>query len=189
MLAFLRFIYIMSNQIITVNGKGILIISKNTKKYVAIRPICEAIGIDYSSQLKKIKDDPILGSTVVLSTTVGADNNQRNMQTLPIRYVFGWLFRIDSRNVKQEIKESVEKYQKQCYDALFDTFTKRTTILKEKTTYQLEIEALEKELEDDVRVKKIKELKGSIKNASQRLNNLDKNVINEQLDLFKNNTN
>ena len=175
----------MSNQVITVNEKEILIISYYNEKYVAIKPICEAIGVDYSSQLKKIKDDPILGSTVVLTTTVGADENNRKMQTLPIRYIFGWLFRIDSRNVKTEIRDSVEKYQRECYDLLFDTFTKRTSILKEKTKLQLEIEALEKELEEDIRVKKIKELKSSVKNASQRLNNLDKNVVNEQLDLFK----
>jgi len=176
----------MKTQVITVNEKEILIISEKSQKYVAIRPICETIGIDYSSQLQKIKDDPILSSTVVLTTTVGADKKQRKMQTLPFRYVFGWLFRIDSRNVKSEIRESVEKYQRECYDILFDTITKRSSILKEKTEYQLEIEALEIELEADERFKKIKVLKSSIKNASQRLNNLDKNVVNEQLDLFKN---
>lgn len=175
----------MISNIIRVNNKDIIIVTIKSKKYVAIRPICEAIGVDYSSQLKKLKSDPILSSTVVLNTTVGADNNQREMQTILLKYVFGWLFRIDSRNVKEEIRKSVEKYQEECYDVLFDFFTKRTAILKEKTTYQLEIEALEKELEDDARVKKIKELKSSIKNASQRLNNLDKNVVNEQLDLFR----
>jgi hypothetical protein len=176
----------MNNQIITVNEREILIISSHNEKYVAIKPICEAIGVDYSSQLQKLKEDRILSSTVVLSTTVGADEKQRKMQTLPIRYVFGWLFRIDSRNVKDEIRESVEKYQRECYDALFDTFTKRTSILKEKTQYQFEIESLERELEEDERVRKIKELKAAVKNASQRLNTLDKNVVNEQLDLFKN---
>jgi hypothetical protein len=175
----------MSNQIITVNEKEILIISYYNEKYVAIKPICEAIGVDYSSQLKRIKEDNILSSVVVLSTTTGADEKQYKMQTLPIRYIFGWLFRIDSRNVKEEIRDSVEKYQRECYDVLFDTFTKRTSILKEKTNLQIEIEALEKELEEDTRVQKIKELKSSVKNASQRLNNLDKNVVNEQLDLFK----
>ena len=175
----------MSNQVITVNEKEILIISYYNEKYVAIKPICEAIGVDYSSQLQKLKDDPILSSVMVLSTTTGADKKQYKMQTLPIRYIFGWLFRIDSRNVKTEIRDSVEKYQRECYDLLFDTFTKRTSILKEKTKLQLEIEALEKELEEDTRVKKIKELKSSVKNASQRLNSLDKNVVNEQLDLFK----
>ncbi|MDX1447277.1 phage antirepressor N-terminal domain-containing protein, partial [Lishizhenia sp.] len=136
--------------------------------------------------LKKLKEDPILGSVVVLSTTTGSDEKQYKMQTLPIRYVFGWLFRIDSRNVKPEIKSTVEKYQQECYDALFDTFTKRTSILKEKTKYQIEIESLEKELEEDPRVKRIKALKSSVKNASQRLNSMDKNEIDQQLDLFNN---
>ena len=171
-------------QILTVNDRSILIVTENSKRYVAIRPICEAIGVDYPSQFQKIKDNPILASTVVMITTVGADDKKRKMTTLPFRYVFGWLFRIDSRKVKAEIRKSVEKYQRECYDVLFDTFTKRTSILKERTAYQQEIMALEMELESDVRFKKIKELKSSIKNASQRLNNLDKNIVSEQLELF-----
>lgn len=175
----------MENQIITVNEKEILIISENSNKYVAIRPICEAIGIDYSSQLKKIKEDSILSSVVVLSTTTGADEKQYKMQTLPLRYVFGWLFRIDSRNVKEEIRESMEKYQKECYDVLFDTFTKRTSILKEKTDYQIEIDNLETNWKATEEYKKIQKLKSLQTDATKRLNNLDKDVINEQLDLFK----
>ena len=175
----------MKNQIITVNEKEILIISENSKKYVAIRPICEAIGVNYSSQLKKIKEDPILGSTVVLSTTTGADEKQYKMQTLPIRYIFGWLFRIDSRNVKEDIRHSVEKYQRECYDLLFDTFTKRTTILKEKTNLQIEIDALESKWKQTDEYKKIEELKKQQTSATKKLNNLDKNIVNEQLDLFK----
>ena len=175
----------MSNQIITVNEKEILIISYYNEKYVAIKPICEAIGVDYSSQLKKIKEDPILSSTVVLTTTVGADENQRKMQTLPIRYIFGWLFRIDSRNVKEDIRDSVEKYQKECYDLLFDTFTKRTSILKEKTNLQIEIDSLESKWKETDEYKKIEELKKQQTSATKQLNNLDKNIVNEQLDLFK----
>ncbi|WP_052503498.1 phage antirepressor N-terminal domain-containing protein [Lacinutrix sp. Hel_I_90] len=175
----------MTDQTITVNEKEIIISTNGIEKYVAIKPICEAIGVDYSSQLKKIKEDPILGSTVVLTTTVGADENKRKMQTLPLRYIFGWLFRIDSRNVKEDIRDNVEKYQKECYDVLFDTFTKRNSILKEKTNYQIQIEQLESnwKLTDDY--KKIEELKKLQKNASKRLNSLDKNVVEEQLDLFK----
>ena len=50
-----------------------ILILEEGEKRVPIRPICDLLGIDYSSQLKKIKNDEILKSTVVLSTTVGAD--------------------------------------------------------------------------------------------------------------------
>ena len=72
----------------------------------------------------------------------------------------------------------------ECYNALFDTFTKRTSILKEKTEYQRKVSQLEEELKEDERYKKIQKYKSLIKNASERMNKLDKNIVSEQLDLF-----
>ena len=46
---------------------------------IPIRPICEALGVAYQPQIAKVKDDIILGSTVTLSVTVGADGRQREM--------------------------------------------------------------------------------------------------------------
>lgn len=175
----------MSNQIITVNETEISIHTKGKEKYVAIKPICEAIGVDYDNQIEKINNDEILSQLTPLRGATGSDGKEYKMRIIPLRYVFGWLFTINANKVKPEIKDSVIKYKKQCYDSLFDTFTKRTSILKEKTEYQLEIEALEKELESDERVQKIKELKSSVKKASQRLNSLDKTTVSEQFDLFK----
>ena len=113
---------VMTKTIAKINNVDIIII-ENGEKRVAIRPICEALGIDYPSQYTKLQNDPILSSTVVLSTTVGADKKGREMVTIPFKYVFGWLFRIDSRNVKEESREAVLKYQLMCYDALYRHFT------------------------------------------------------------------
>ncbi|MGD9930143.1 MAG: phage antirepressor N-terminal domain-containing protein [Mangrovibacterium sp.] len=76
----------------------------NGEKRVAIKPICQAFGIDIDSQRKKLKNDFILSSVVKLSLTTGSDGKQHEMVTIPFRYVFGWLFRIDSRNVKLSIQ-------------------------------------------------------------------------------------
>ena len=46
---------------------------------IPIRPICETLGVAYQPQIAKVKDDSILGSTVTLSVTVGADGRQREM--------------------------------------------------------------------------------------------------------------
>jgi len=175
----------MNQQTITVNEKEIIIATIENEKYVAIKPICKAIGVDFQKQLEKIKEDEILGQLYTLRGITGADGKLYKMGTIPLRYVFGWLFTINPNNVKPEIKQNVINYKRECYDALFDTFTKRTSILKEKTTYQIEIENLEEDLKQDDRYVKIQELKSSIKNASLRLNNLDKDVVNEQLDLFR----
>ncbi len=175
----------MSTQTIVVNEKEILIVNKGGEKFVAIKPICTALGVDYTRQLKKIKEDEILSPVVALRSTTGADGKEYKMQVLPLKYIFGWLFTISPKNVSPEARDGLIRYKKLCYDALFDIFTKRTAILKEKTDYQIEIEKLEKELESDERYIKIQDLKKNIKTASQRLNALDKNVVNDQLDLFK----
>lgn len=127
-----------------INNVEILVI-ENGEKRVAVKPICEALGIDFSAQLQKLKSDPILSSTMGLSTTVGADEKQREMVTIPFKYVFGWLFRIDSRNVKPEAKEAVERYQLECYDALYNHFTRQSDFLKQR---QKAIDALMEEYDD-----------------------------------------
>lgn len=175
----------MSTQTITVNEKEIIIATIDNEKYVAIKPICEALGVNYDSQIEKINSDEILSQLTPLRGLVGADGNKRKMRSISLKFVFGWLFTINPKNVKPEIKQQIIDYRMECYNALFDSFTKRTSILKERTNYQVEIYKLEDELKDVDVYKKLQKLKSSVKNASERLNKLDKNVINDQLDLFK----
>ncbi|KAB8156134.1 hypothetical protein EZY14_002645 [Kordia sp. TARA_039_SRF] len=170
---------------ISVNNQQIIITKIGTTDYVAVKPICEAIGVSYPRQFKKLKESTIIGSTVAEKAIVASDGNTRKMIVIPLRYVFGWLFTINENKVDPSIKDQVINYKRQCYDALFDTFTSRSKILKERTEYQIEIDKLEASLEEDERYKKIKELKSNIKNASQRLNNIDKEQINAQYDIFQ----
>lgn len=105
-----------------VNNQKIQVILDNGAEYVPIRPICDALGIEFSSQSKRIKRDQILSSTVVTMTTVGADEKNREMTVLPLRFIFGWLFTIDSNLVKEESREAVVRYQLECYNALYNHF-------------------------------------------------------------------
>ena len=73
--------------------------------------------------MKKIKEDEDLFSTVVTLTTVGADKRQREMVSIPLKYVFGWLFSIKPGNVAQEAKPFVKQYRKECYDVLWRHFS------------------------------------------------------------------
>jgi len=117
-----------------VNGQQISVI-QNGQKLVPIKPICDALDIDMESQRKRINEDPILSSTTVLSTAVAADGKNREMQCLPLKYVFGWLFRIDSRNVKEEARETVINYQMACYDLLYDYFAGYAEFVEVKQKY------------------------------------------------------
>lgn len=98
------------------------IVATSDEQLIPIRPICEALGIDAKVQRQKIQDDEDLSSTGVLSTSVGADGKEREMFCLPIRYIFGWLFTINPKNVKPEAQEAVRAYRRRCYDALYQHF-------------------------------------------------------------------
>jgi hypothetical protein len=114
-----------------VNQVDITII-KNGEKRVAVRPICDALGIDFSAQLQRLKRDEILSSTVVTITTVGADKKGREMVTIPFKFVFGWLFTIDTSKVREDAKDAVLNYKLQCYDALYNYFTRHEEFLEHR---------------------------------------------------------
>ena len=94
----------------------------DAEKLVPIKPICQALEVNYSSQLEKIKSDEILGSTVPLRGIVAADGKEREMACIPFKLVFGWLFTINPKNVKAEAKEQIIKYRLECYNAPFQLF-------------------------------------------------------------------
>ena len=114
-----------------INQVDILLI-ENGEKRVPLKPICEAVGVDFSSQLQKVKDDEILGSVVGLSATTGKDGKSYEMQTIPYMFVFGWIFGISAKNVKEEARETLIKYKLECYMALYNYFTAYADFVEKK---------------------------------------------------------
>ena len=124
----------------------------DAKKLVPIKPICEALGIDYASQFTKIKNDEDLSSTVVLSTIVATDRKEREMVCLPMEFIFGWLFTINPKNVKPEAQEAVRTYRMQCYHVLYEYFASYASFVNQKQKRQAEdwarIQILKKEFHE-----------------------------------------
>lgn len=98
------------------------IIATSDEQMIAIRPICEALGISVERQRKKIQEDEDLNSVAALRAATGADGKRYEMLCLPVRYIFGWLFTINPANVKPEAQEAVRVYRRSCYDALYQHF-------------------------------------------------------------------
>lgn len=97
--------------------------------YVPIRPICELIGVAWQPQARKLNSDPIL-SDVSMSITIRlqtSDSTSRRPQTsdmlcLPLEYLNGWLFGINSNRVKEEIRPKLLQYQRDVYHILYEAF-------------------------------------------------------------------
>lgn len=98
------------NQILTVEQDGI--------QYVAMKPLCESIGLTWGSQYNRGKRNQILNPTVFIMKIAAEDGKNREMQMLPVKFLQGWLFSVDANRVKPEIKDRLLDYQKECFDVL-----------------------------------------------------------------------
>ncbi|MFD2837561.1 phage antirepressor N-terminal domain-containing protein [Azotobacter vinelandii] len=87
------------------------------ERLVAMKPICEAIGLQWEAQLKRIKRHPVLSQGMSIMTTPSAGGDQETT-CLPLDYLNGWLFGMDASRVKPEIRERLVQYQRECFAAL-----------------------------------------------------------------------
>ena len=109
-----------STQTVSFNNQSLITIEQNGSHYVAMKPICENIGLSWEPQLLRIKRDNVLSSTMIVMIIVAEDGKKRERICLPIEYLNGWLFGIDINRCKPEIRDTLIKYKKECYQALHD---------------------------------------------------------------------
>ena len=114
----------MSNQIqlVQFHNQQISILNYNNKPYVAIKPICENIGLDWEAQRQRIKRNEILNSTAFMIKVVAKDGKNRDVLCLPLGYLNGWLAGIELSRVNPEIKPILKQYQLECFDVLYSHF-------------------------------------------------------------------
>lgn len=86
--------------------------------YVAIKPICNAIGIDFEGQHIRIKRHPVLNSVACVTKSTGIDGKQCNMLMLPLNKLDGWLFSISVSQTLHKLSERLMLYQAECFDVL-----------------------------------------------------------------------
>lgn len=111
-----------ANQIIKFNNQDIPVFFHDNKPYVAIQPICENISLDWEAQRQRIKRNHVLNLTTCMIKVVAKDKKNREVVALPIGYLNGWLMGIDVNRVRPEIKDTLIKYQLECYDVLYNHF-------------------------------------------------------------------
>ncbi|WP_066108442.1 phage antirepressor N-terminal domain-containing protein [Gallibacterium salpingitidis] len=115
----------MTTQLSTIqfNNQSLVTFEQNGTYYTAMKPICENIGLAWNAQLLRIKRDEVLSKGMIVMITP-TNGGEQEMVCLPIQYLNGWLFGIDTNRVKPEIRETLIKYKKECYQALFDYWFK-----------------------------------------------------------------
>lgn len=109
-------------QIVKFNNQQLSVFFLNEKPYVAMKPICENIGLQWEAQLKRIKRNHVLNSSMSIMDMVAQDGKIREVICLPFGMLNGWLMGVDVNKVKSEIRETLIKYQLECYDVLYKHF-------------------------------------------------------------------
>jgi hypothetical protein len=164
------------------NGKTLYFLSKDGEYWIALKPICEALSVNFSRQLRTLKEDPILSQLWSLQTMVGADGKIRKMASLPEKWIYGWLMGIQSAS--PELLE----YKKLCYEVLnayfHGTITGRKELLTQKAKAQVEMDEVMNTLGPDLALKydRAKRRRDQI---TAELRKLDQEVINEEFNLFQ----
>lgn len=168
-------------QFLEFNGKRINVLTADGQWWVAVKPVCEALNIQYNRIFQNLKDDPELGQLLAEQLTVAADGKARNMTCLPEKFIYGWLFSLRSDS------EDLRQYRMKCYDILYQYFhaplTGRMHSLSEKSAIDIEIEELENKMLESDEYKKIQELKKRKTVINAKLRQLDKELVAGQLSL------
>lgn len=120
----------MSNQIQIVNfhDQSLITLQKDNVAYVAMKSVCDNIGLDWEAQRQRISRDEVLNSTACMIKAVATDGKMRELLCLPIHYLNGWLFGVDVNRVKENNREKLITYKKECYQALHDYWHKGVAV-------------------------------------------------------------
>ena len=166
---------------IEINDRELSMTYVDNQWWIAVKPICEALGVDHTAQFQNIKSDEILGPAYA-NQHMQVGGQMREMICLPERYIYGWIFSIRSKS------SALVKYKQICYNVLYDHFhgvlAQRAKVLKTKTLKEIEAEQLKKEFEGLESYKKYKQLKSEISNDNKCLEQLDTKYVATQLELW-----
>lgn len=100
-------------------SERLTLVWQNEEAYVAIRPICERLGLNWKSQHRKLTAPETL-STIHLMTTVAEDGKAREMTCLHVMDVPFWLATIAPSRVKPELADVVRLFRQECKLVLFN---------------------------------------------------------------------
>ena len=164
------------------NGKSIYFKEVSGEYWIAIKPICEVLEVDYIRAYKNLSEDDLLNRILSKQTIHDKSNRLQEMVCLPEKYIYGWIFSLRSRS------GMLREYQLQCYEILFNYFNGtligRKRLLQKQETNQKEIERIEQQLRENQQYTALMKLKQERMRLKKQLKNIDKQTIENNPSLF-----
>ncbi|MEM7797882.1 MAG: phage antirepressor N-terminal domain-containing protein [Chloroflexota bacterium] len=98
-------------------------LGENGNIYVAMRPLVESIGLDWSAQYRRIQRDNVLQKHMVTCVAVTATQG-RELVCLPKEFVVGFLFGINTNRIKDPlVRENIDRFREEAHLFLDAAFT------------------------------------------------------------------
>lgn len=132
--------------------------------FVGIKSICDGLGVDYSSQLKRIGRDDVLPEGVV-KMTIPTSSGEQETNMLDIEYLPFFLIGIKSAMCKEEIRSKLKEFKLKAKDVLASAFAKKN--LSPMDQLRLQYQVIEQHEE------KLNELDTKVENLALTMNITD----------------
>jgi hypothetical protein len=107
------------------------------RQYVGAKRVAEAIGVDWKGQHRNLLNDESYMNCHMTIHLPDALGRLQETICLDIKYLNGWLFKINPNKVKPAIKQKLVLYRQECFIALYDHFNKPQQKKKEEDTLDL----------------------------------------------------
>jgi len=88
---------------------------------VTARRLVENLGLEWSGQLKKL-EDPIYACVHMYTT--GSDDKKYEMMVMPVKSLPAFLFSINPKKVREDLREKLAHYRLECVDVLYQYWAK-----------------------------------------------------------------
>ena len=98
--------------------------AKDSQIYVPIKPISDALGLNWSGQHARINRDEVLSQEAALIRidTGNIVGGRPDQLCLPLDFIPGWLFGVQVSRVKEELRDKVLLFRRECYRVLNEAF-------------------------------------------------------------------
>jgi hypothetical protein len=160
------------------HGTEVLAVEIGGKPHVVLRPAIENLGLDYSTQLVKLRGRS--WAVVGQSPTTGSDGKTYQMTTVDLRTFLMLLATINENNVSEDLRGLLIAYQSDVADVVEAHFTKAAVpAFKVPQTYQEALREIAREIDAHEATKEL------VKEMEPKAEYVDKFVSADDLVLIR----
>lgn len=104
-------------RIIPFRQDRLLLVEHAGEPFVPMKPVVQGMGLAWQSQHEKLRTR--FRATITEIVIVAEDGRRREMTSLPLRKLPGWLMSVNPDKVRPELRENIIAYQNECDDVLW----------------------------------------------------------------------